>query len=146
MKFWDSSAIIPLCIEEQQTRAVQNIASRDGAIVVWWGTAVECYSAIARMRRDEALNREEETEVIAVLSELAEAWTEIEPSNDVRDITRRLLSNYPLRAADSLQLAAAVIWADKSPKGHQFVCFDARLREAARSEGFTVLPAQKEGG
>ncbi len=146
MKFWDSSAIIPLCIDEQQTHAVRNIAHKDGSIVVWWGTAVECYSAIARMRRDGALTSEDESEVIAVLSELAEVWMEIEPSNDMRDITRRLLSNYPLRAADSLQLAAAVIWADKSPKGHHFVSFDARLSTAARNEGFTVLPSRKEGG
>jgi len=142
MKFWDASAIIPLCIEEQQTRIVQDIAKKDGAIVVWWGTLVECYSAIARMRRDGSLSASEHSEVLAVLSELAESWTEIEPSDDIRDITRRLLQNYPLRAADSLQLAAAVVWADKTPTGHHFACLDDRLREAAAKEGFTVLPGK----
>jgi hypothetical protein len=77
---------------------------------------------------------------LAVLSELADAWTEIEPSDDIREITRRLLQNYPLRATDSLQLAAAVVWSGKTPKGHHFVCLDARLREAAVKEGFTILP------
>jgi len=142
MKFWDTSAIIPLCIEEQHTRLAREIAQKDGAIVVWWGTIVECYSAIARMRRDGGLTTTEESEVLTVFSELAKVWTEIEPGDDIRDITRRLLGNYSLHAADSLQLAAAVAWADKMPKGHHVVCLDERLREAAIKEGFTVLPAR----
>jgi len=140
MKFWDSSAIVPLCIDEEQTEAVRNIAKSDGALVAWWGSIVEAYSALARLKRDKILSSEDEAEALAVLSELANAWTEIEPSDDIREITRRLLQNYPLRAADSLQLAAAVVWSDKTPKGHHFVCLDARLREAAVKEGFTILP------
>ena len=46
MKFWEASAIIPLCIEEQNTPLVQDIAKKDGAIAVWWGSIVECYSAV----------------------------------------------------------------------------------------------------
>lgn len=140
MKFWDASAIIPLCIEEQKTPLVYDIAKKDGAIVVWWGSIVECYSVFGRLRRDGFLKPAQEAQLFAVLSALIAAWTEIEPSDDVRDITRRLLQSHPLQAADSLQLAAAIVWADKTPKGHQFVCFDLRLRDAAATEGFTILP------
>jgi uncharacterized protein len=140
MKFWDSSAIIPLCIEELQTRAVQDIAKKDAAIVVWWGTLVECYSAFSRLRRDGILTSKDEAQIRALLGELSGAWTEIEPSDDIRDITFRLLRNYPLRAADALQLAAAVVWAEKLPRGHQVVCLDARLRDALAREGFEILP------
>ena len=140
MKFWDASAVIPLCVDEEQTRIIQDIAKKDGALVVWWGSIVESYSAFARLRRDRSLSPDDEAEGVIVLSELADAWTEIEPSDDIREITRRLLQNYPLRAADSLQLAAALVWCDKTPKGHHFVCLDMRLREAAVREGFTVLP------
>jgi uncharacterized protein len=140
MKFWDSSAIIPLCIEEPQTRTVQDIAKKDGALVVWWGTLVECYSAFSRLRRDGALTTKEDTQIRALLASLADTWTEIEPSDDIRDITLRLLQNYPLRAADALQLAAAVVWAEKLPRGHQAVCLDVKLRDALSREGFEVLP------
>ena len=140
MKFWDSSAIIPLCVDEALTETVRSITKNDGALVAWWGSIVEAYSTLARLRRDKILSSEDEAEALAVLSELADAWTEIEPSDDIREITRRLLQNYPLRAADSLQLAAAVVWSGKTPKGHHFVCLDARLREAAVKEGFTILP------
>jgi len=140
MKFWDTSAVIPLCVDEEQTQIVRDIAKKDGALVVWWGSIVESYSAFARLRRDRSLSPDDEAEGLTVLSELADSWTEIEPSDDIREITRRLLQNYPLRAADSLQLAAALVWCDKTPKGHHFVCLDIRLREAAVREGFTVLP------
>jgi hypothetical protein len=140
MKFWDSSAIIPLCIEETHTRTVHDIAKKDGSFVVWWGSIVECYSAFSRLRRNGAITRDEDAQVREVLASLSEAWTEIEPSDDIRDITQRLLRNHPLRAADALQLAAAIIWTDKTPKGHHFVCLDTRLREAASSEGFSILP------
>ncbi len=142
MKFWDASAIIPLCIDEQTTPRIREIAKKDGSLVVWWGSIVEIYSAFARLFREGALSSGDGAEAFAVLTKLAEAWTEIEPSDDIRDITRRLLQNYPLRAADSLQLAAAIIWTGKTPKGHHFVCLDGRLRDAAAREGFTVLPKE----
>lgn len=141
MKFWDASAIIPLCVDEAQTETVRDIAKKDGSLVAWWGSVVEAYSAFARLRRDKILTLEHESDALTVLSELTDAWTEIEPSDDIREITRRLLQNYPLRAADSLQLAAAVVWSGKTPKGHHFVCLDTRLREAAVKEGFIVLPS-----
>lgn len=140
MKFWDASAIIPLCVDEDRTPAVREFAKKDGALVVWWGSVVECYSAFARLLRDDVLSSGDQAEALAVLSELSDFWTEIEPSDDIRNLTHRILQNYPLRAADSLQLAAAVIWSGKSPRGHQFVCLDGRLRDAAAKEGFTVLP------
>ncbi len=142
MRFWDTSAIIPLCIEEQETRSIQDIAKKDAMIVVWWGSIVECYSAFGRLRRDGILTPQEEIQVLAVLSQLKGVWTEIEPSDEIRDITRRLFQNYPLRAADSLQLAAAIVWAEKTPRGHEFVCLDSRLRDAAQREGFIILPAE----
>jgi predicted nucleic acid-binding protein len=140
MKFWDASAIIPLCLEEPQSKAVREIAEKDGALSAWWGTPVECWSAFARLRREGILTTGEEDQVRDTLSILVETWTEMEPSEEIRDIAGRLLLNHPLRAADSLQLAAALAWAEKSPKGQHFVCLDQRLREAARKEGFTVLP------
>jgi len=49
------------------------------------------------------------------------------------------LGSHPLRAADALQLAAALTARDKSPELVQVVCSDGRLSEAAGNEGFAVL-------
>ncbi len=43
--------------------------------------------------------------------------------------------------ADALQLAAALSVCAEHPEQLPFVCLDDRLREAARREGFPVLPA-----
>ena len=51
MKYWDSSAIIPLLLDEPQTASVQNLYERDTALVVWSLTEVEIASAMARRER-----------------------------------------------------------------------------------------------
>jgi len=141
VKFWDASALIPLYIDGPQTKAIRSIARADGDIVAWWGSPVECYSAVARLRREGFLKPKEEDQIRHLLTLLSDAWTEIEPSAEIRLIAARLLLAHPLRAADALQLAASLVWAGTTPMGHHFVCLDDRLRAAARTEGFTLLPA-----
>lgn len=45
---------------------------------------------------------------------------------------------HPLRAADALQLAAALVLSDFEPRTLPFVTLDDRLASAARREGFEV--------
>lgn len=140
MRFWDSSAIIPLCVEEGPSVRVKRLAEEDSALVVWWGTPIECFSALARRRREELITSADEEHAQQALAVLFEVWTEIEPSREVREATMRILRRHPLRAEDSLQLAAALVWANWRPTGHEFVCLDQRLRDAAHNEGFTLTP------
>jgi hypothetical protein len=56
-------------------------------------------------------------------------------ANRSRDAT----ISYPLRAADALQLAAALIWCNRHPRGKTFISGDERLLEAAEKEGFNVI-------
>ena len=109
-------------------------------MVVWRGTLLECRSAFARLRREGHLSLSREDEVLDLLATLSSCWAEISPSEEICTIAGAFLRRHPLRAADSLQLAAALIWADKVPRGHSFVCLDRRLAEAARQEGFRILP------
>lgn len=80
MRFWDASALIPLCLQEQQTSLLKKLAQEDEAIVAWWGSTVECLSALARLRREDVLNPAEEEQAQTVLRALMTAWTEVEPS------------------------------------------------------------------
>ena len=140
MRFWDASALIPLCLQEQQTGPLKKLAQEDEAIVAWWGSPIECLSALARLRREDALSTAEEEQAQSVLRALMTAWTEVEPSGLVRERAGRVLRLHPLRAADALQLAAALVWCQGDPIHHDFICLDQRLREAARREGFHILP------
>ncbi len=140
MKFWDTPALVALCVRESRTTLVRNIADEDGAIVVWWVTLVECYSAFARLRRDDILTRGQENQARQLLTSFAAGWTEVQPSHQVRETAARVLLLHPLRAADALQLAAGLIWTGGRPARQPFVSLDDRLREAAQREGFEVLP------
>lgn len=140
MKFWDSSALLPLLVCEPKSETMRRLAREDELMAVWWATAVECQSAVARLRREGSLSPSGEDQVRKVLAELQQVWAEMEPSGDIRNLAGELLLRHPLRAADSLQLAAALLWAGRSPRGMEFVCLDTRLREAARGEGFAVVP------
>lgn len=142
MRFWDASAVIPLCLDEPRTASLRKLCAEDGHIVVWWGTPVECCSAFSRLRRDGVLNSQQEQQARQVLSALTQTWTEIAPSRTVREKAERALLLHPLRSADSLQLAAALVWAQGHAAGKPFVCADNRLRDAAGREGFSVLPAE----
>lgn len=139
MRFWDASAIIPLCLQEPQTPLLMQLAEEDSAIAAWWATPIECCSAFARLRREGILSRQSEEQARTILSALAADWTEIVPSQIVRDQAVRVLSLHPLRAADALQLAAALTWIQGRPQGHEFMCLDRRLQNAAQAEGFRVL-------
>ena len=77
------------------------------------------------------------------VSSYFESWTEVLPSNTLRRRAIRLIATHDLRAADSLQLAAALAWAGQEPEGRAFVCLDQRLARAAQAEGFTVVPADR---
>jgi predicted nucleic acid-binding protein len=140
MKFWDTSALLPLCLKEPQTEKVQDLVRQDGDLVAWWGALIEGYSALARLRGEQVLTGEEELQSRQVFLRLSSQWTEVRPSNLVRDQASRVLLLHPLRAADALQLAAALVWAGSQIPSLEFVCLDQRLREAAAREGFQVIP------
>jgi predicted nucleic acid-binding protein len=140
MRFWDSSAIIPLCLKEKASEAVKGLMKDDEDIVVWWTTYIECLSALSRRQREGVLTSGDAAKARAVLSALAAAWSEVQPTEMVRVRAERLLSIHPLRAADALQLAAALVWAQETPRGLDFVCLDQNLRESSLKEGFCIKP------
>jgi predicted nucleic acid-binding protein len=139
MRFWDSSAIVPLLVEQPSTVGLTIEFERDPDIVVWWATVVECASALSRLEREEILD----TTALAVarnrLDRLAAAWREIQPVDRVRDVASRLLRVHPLRAGDAVQLAAAILAAEDDPRSLALVTLDDRLSSAADREGFPVI-------
>ena len=50
MRFWDSSAIIPLIVEESASARIRDVYESDRGMLVWWGTLVEGRSCLARHR------------------------------------------------------------------------------------------------
>ena len=142
MRFWDASAIVPLLVSETSSRSLQALAKQDSTMLVWWGSEVECASALARIERDGALDPRDAARVFERLRQLSGVWHEIEPSDVIRQAAIRFLRVHPLRAADALQLAAAYAAAEQRPASLDMVTLDERLALAARKEGFGVLDAE----
>lgn len=141
MKYWDSSALVPLCVDEALSPRVREIYRSDPAVITWWGSGIECVSALARLEREGTMTVEMVAAALDRLKGLGEAWHEVLPSQVLRNTAVRLLRVHPLRASDAVQLSSAVIAADREPASLQIVSLDERLATAARREGFTVLGA-----
>jgi uncharacterized protein len=140
MKFWDTSAVIPLLITERSTRQLQMLLSQDPAMTVWWGSRIECVSALSRLERDGMLDPQATILAHTHLSQFSAVWDEIDPSDEIRQLAVRYLRVHPLRAADALQLAAAFLASERRPRSLEVVTLDERLAVAAGKEGFPVLP------
>jgi uncharacterized protein len=141
VRFWDSSAIVPLLTGQ----AALQLMAADDAVVVWWGTETECVSAISRLERSGSLTSPEASAALARLDTLASSWQEVQPTSVLRRTACRLLRVHQLRAGDALQLAAAILVATDNPATLPLVTSEARLADAAHREGFTVLVPGSSG-
>ncbi|MBI3926340.1 MAG: type II toxin-antitoxin system VapC family toxin [Armatimonadetes bacterium] len=139
MRFWDSSAIVPLFIEQAATERMRSQFAEDPQVLAWTMSDVEFRSAICRLLREGAI---EGTGADTAMGEFRRFWSGVRVLSAVEPVKERamrLLGVHALRAADSLQLAAALVAAYDRPSNLEFVALDLRLVEAARREGFVTV-------
>lgn len=139
MRFWDSSALVPLLVEEATSPRLESLFREDGSVLVWWATEVECASAVSRLERMEQLTSRDANSACEQLGRLARIWHVIDPVEAIRVSARRFLRVHSLRAADALQLAAAFVASEGNPESLDIVCLDDRLVAAAQREGFRII-------
>jgi predicted nucleic acid-binding protein len=139
MRFWDSSALVQLLVAEPGSPAALREYVADPEVVAWWGSEIECVSALARLEREGGIPVGSVVEALRRLDAIVLAWREVEPVARVRQIAIRVLRVHPLRAADALQLAAAIVASEDQPATLAFVTLDDRLAEAAEREGFPIV-------
>lgn len=137
MRYWDSSALLPLLLRERTSDTLRALYEDDPVNIVWWASPVECASAIARRERDGSLPLALAADALGRLAALERTWFEVAPAAPLRASAQRLLRVHPLRAADALQLAAALAVGTEAPT-MAMVCLDRRLREAAQREGIPL--------
>ena len=138
--FWDTSALVPLCVQQQASATVRQML-KEHEIAVWWATPVEMRSAFERLLRLEQLSRTEHAAAGVRLEKLRRAWRELQPSEALRAQAETFLTSYPLKAADALQLAAAWTWCQGDTSSCVFLSGDMQLLDAARKAGFQAVAA-----
>ena len=136
MRFWDSSALVPLVTREATSSRTEELLADDPMVATWWATSVECVSALVGKASDRLAT---ETAVRDLL-EFAATWTEVPPTEHLRERSIRCVRVHELRTGDAFQLAAAIVASENRPETLELVTLDTRLALAARREGFRVLP------
>jgi predicted nucleic acid-binding protein len=131
-------------VQQPGFAAVEQWFADDREIVIWTLTPVEILSALQRLLRGGQLTEGEAIQADSVLFEFSRRFHRIVDVERVKTIAYRVLRVHNLRAADALQLAAAIAWADGYPPGLFLHTFDRQLATAALREGF-VSPSVSGG-
>jgi predicted nucleic acid-binding protein len=139
VKFWDSSALVPLIIDETSTDAMRALAREDRDVIVWMFTGVEMLSALGRLGRATKELSDLLPGARRDVTALFAHWTTVTHVDEVRRRAERLVGVHPLAAADAMQLAAAMTACSDRPETLDFVTLDQNLARCARLEGFRVV-------
>src|SRR5262249_19338974 len=105
-------------------------------VVIWWATPVEIVSALARLLRVGHLSTSDWQNALKSVQSVSETWFVVPPTSALRSRAVEIVKLYDLRAADSLQLAAAFEWCEGAPQNRKFFTTDIRLLQAAKLNGF----------
>lgn len=139
IRYFDASALVKRYVRESETPAVARLIQESTPAISRLSEA-EIASALARRRRAGDLSLKAYDAALAMLrADLARLHV-MELAPLVVAGVHALFARHPLRAGDALQLAAALALRDGLGTELDFVCFDERLKEAARAEGMHVLP------
>jgi uncharacterized protein len=140
MNFWDSSAIVPLIVAEENSDYCLGVLSGDPEMLIWCLSRVEVVSALCRRVRETGLSENEFRRAKEQLNTVLDSAYEVTAVEKVRSRALRLLDVHPLRATDACQLAAVLVGTREDPERLPILCFDQRLANAAIKEGFIVNP------
>jgi uncharacterized protein len=140
MKFWDSSAIVPLLLPEKNTDYCLEVLANDPKMLIWCLSGVEVISALCRRVRNAVMDADSFRQAKERLKIMLKTADEVSAVEAVRSRALRLLEVHPLRVADACQLAAALVGSREDPERLTILCFDHRLASAATKEGFVVNP------
>jgi predicted nucleic acid-binding protein len=140
VRFWDSSAVVPLIVAQSASPLADGWLAQDPEVALWTMTPMELTSALRRLVREGSLGEKEAAVAESRADELVRASHVVINIETVKLQARRLLRLHTLRAADALQLAAALEWAGGRAMGRCLHTLDAQLARAAMREGFDVVP------
>ena len=139
LAFWDTSAILPLCCSQAFTTQSKKWQRKYPKIVVWWGTSVEINSGLTRLKRNGDLTDKEVVNALRLWEKIYRSSRIVAPVERVLELANTLPDHYELRALDSFQLAAALVWCQEKPRRRPFITADERLANAAEKAGFSEV-------
>jgi predicted nucleic acid-binding protein len=125
-------------VEEPGSRTVRRLLA-SGPAATSRLSEVEVASALARRCREGTLLRRERDRALSALrTDVAALWV-VELMPEVAQASVALLARHPLRTGDGVQLASCLYLRLQIAEDVSLLAYDARLNEAARAEGVSLL-------
>jgi predicted nucleic acid-binding protein len=132
--FADSSALAKRYVADEKSGELDELLAAAGSLGVSVLCLPEIISALCRRRRERFLSALQYKSAKAALqADLADA-TVIQIIDEVLLRTIRLVESNPLRAADAIHVASALVW-----RADLFASADARQCDAAENSGLEVV-------
>lgn len=103
MIYWDTSAIIPLIIDESTSIKCNEVLANYPDHVTSFLTEVECHSAINRRIREGSISTNMFPNIISALDKILGSMTIVNMSPVITEESKRFLSSYNIRAFVSIQ-------------------------------------------
>ena len=138
--YLDTSALVKLYIEEDGSDIVNDRTDKATIVSTSRIAYVEALSAFVRCKNEKVLSKKNYDKCIACFKFDWEMYFVIEASEKVIKIAGGLIENHSIRGFDSIHLASAMILKKEINQSIDFMCWDDRLLEAAKKEGFKTWP------
>jgi predicted nucleic acid-binding protein len=141
MVYFDSSAVVALYVAQAISPNARSTRRTAGALATSWLTYAEVLATLRLMGRRRLLTTASEQ---LAISRFLVDWSSFQRlllDRRVAAHVRRLLSAHPLKGADAVQLASALILARRAADGgvpFSFATDNRTLARAAMAEGLTL--------
>lgn len=138
MRYWDTSALLPLLLKQRCSENIREIIKEDKAISTSWISKVELSSAICRLEREGHISEIELDSLLRRVDMLIQSCCIVHPSEKLSDRAMRALRSHSIKSLDAIQLASALIVSKDVTNNFEFITLDKQLGNIARKEGFIV--------
>lgn len=136
--FLDTSALVKLYILEPGSERMRERVARADSMAVSVLAFAESHATFARRRREELLFATELEQIRAAFATDWEELVQVPVGAAVLKPVPSLCERYPLRGADAVQLASALLLREEGLEV-TFACSDGRLLGAAAAEGLAIF-------
>jgi len=140
VRYYDTSALVKQYLHEAGSNRVLELLKSGEKVYTASLTYAETHAAFSRRSREGRLKRQTTRRLALRFDRDWESYDIVVLSENVLQLARQMLYRHPLRSADAIHLASALLLARTSPTARwSFVCADDRLCDAANAEGFEPI-------
>lgn len=137
--YLDTSALLKRYFKEPFSNDVAFKWSRAEAVVSSSVAYAETMATIYRKKRESDLDSKIIQNAQETFKSDWNSFIRVEVTNDLNPFIDNVLQKHALRGFDAIHLASAMIIHERLPADFFFACFDQRLNQAAKLEGFQAF-------